>query len=203
MTHHSPIPAEALPSLPQLLKATSLAVAVAGLLLATVVLPAEYGIDPTGIGKRLGLTVLHASEPEPAPVEPEPTGLDDDLSLASVTPLTAVWKSATPFRSDAQTLTLKPDEGVEIKARMKAGERFVFNWTTDGGAVSFDMHGDKLHGAANEFSSYWKARNKTEGYGAFQAPFDGNHGWYWHNAGDKPVTITVQTSGYYEKLYRP
>ena len=46
-------------STPQLLKATALALAVAGAILLTTVLPAEYGIDPTGIGKALGLTALH------------------------------------------------------------------------------------------------------------------------------------------------
>lgn len=55
------IPApQSLPSTARLLKATGLAIAVASVLLVTVVLPAEYGIDPTGIGTRLGLDVLGA-----------------------------------------------------------------------------------------------------------------------------------------------
>lgn len=40
----------------RLLRSTMIALAVAGLLLVTVVLPAEYGIDPTGVGRVLGLT---------------------------------------------------------------------------------------------------------------------------------------------------
>jgi hypothetical protein len=32
--------------------------AVAGILLVTCVLPAEYGIDPTGVGRVLGLTQM-------------------------------------------------------------------------------------------------------------------------------------------------
>jgi hypothetical protein len=40
----------------KLFKSTLVALLVAGLLLVTVVLPAEYGIDPTGVGRPLGLT---------------------------------------------------------------------------------------------------------------------------------------------------
>jgi len=46
------------PSTRRLLKATALAIAVAGIILVTTVLPAEYGIDPTGVGSHLGLDVL-------------------------------------------------------------------------------------------------------------------------------------------------
>ncbi len=56
-----PSPAEP-PSSAQLLRATLLAALAAGVLLVTVVLPAEYGIDPTGIGPGLGLY----RAPEPA-----------------------------------------------------------------------------------------------------------------------------------------
>lgn len=42
----------------KLLRSTLVAVLVAGLLLATVVLPAEYGVDPTGVGRVIGLTQM-------------------------------------------------------------------------------------------------------------------------------------------------
>ena len=44
-----------LPSTNKLIKSTILAAAIAGVLLITVVMPAEYGIDPTGIGNVIGL----------------------------------------------------------------------------------------------------------------------------------------------------
>jgi hypothetical protein len=52
---HPSAPGE-LPSSRTLLRSTLLALAVAAALLVTVVLPAEYAIDPTGIGRVLGLT---------------------------------------------------------------------------------------------------------------------------------------------------
>jgi len=57
--YNSNIPnADQLPSSKQLLLSTLAAAVVAGVLLITVVLPAEYAIDPTGIGKSLGLAQM-------------------------------------------------------------------------------------------------------------------------------------------------
>lgn len=194
----------ALPSTGSLLKATGIAALVAALILIVAVLPAEYGIDPTGIGARLGLKSLSAAPAAPAPA-PEPAvsaPLQAD-PLPTPSALSAVWKSPSAYRSDELSLTLRPDQGAEIKALMRKGERLVFSWTTEGGAVNFDMHGERLDAKKDEFTSYWKGRAASDGNGAFEAPFDGTHGWYWRNRGKQPVTVRVKTSGFYEKLYRP
>ena len=47
-----------LPSTAQLLRSTFIALFAAVAILATVVLPAEYCIDPTGAGRALGLTLM-------------------------------------------------------------------------------------------------------------------------------------------------
>ncbi len=187
MTDISDISGKGLPTSAALLKATGVAALVAGAILVAAVLPAEFGIDPTGIGKRLGLTALSRSSA---------SGLSDQADGP-------VWKQPAAYRSDELRVTLAPDEGAEIKAAMQAGERLVFAWGAEGGKVSFDMHGEEPGAASDEFTSYWKERNSTGANGAFVAPFAGSHGWYWKNRGDAPVTVTVRTSGYYEKLYRP
>lgn len=201
-----------LPSTKSLIKATLLALVVAAAVLVVFILPAEYGVDLTGLGSRLGLNAMSAAAPESAaPLAPTPAevpiaetnpkevpGTEETLST-----LTAAWKSSTPYRSDQMSLTLQPGEGAEIKARMQTGERFVFSWTTEGGGVNFDMHGEVLNAKKDEFTSFWKGRGAPEGHGAFVAPFDGTHGWYWRNRGDRPVTVTVKTSGFYEQLFRP
>ena len=46
------------PSARQLLRSTIIAALVAVALLVTCVLPAEYGKDPTGVGRLLGLTQM-------------------------------------------------------------------------------------------------------------------------------------------------
>jgi hypothetical protein len=47
-----------LPSTGQLVKSTVIAIVAAAVILITVVLPAEYAIDPTGIGRMLNLTQM-------------------------------------------------------------------------------------------------------------------------------------------------
>ena len=53
-----------------LVKASISAVVVAAIALVTFILPAEYNIDPTGIGNKLGLTALaQAAEMETTSLE--------------------------------------------------------------------------------------------------------------------------------------
>ncbi len=194
MTTHNTHP---LPTLRQLLKATGIAVLVAGAILITTVLPAEFGIDPTGVGKAMGLTALSATNAEAAKL---PVSVATSEPVVQ-TPTGTVAKSDVPLRSDEMSLTLQPDEGAEIKATMRKGEQFVYNWAVEGGPVNVDMHGEKLN-AGDKFTSYWKGQQLTSDQGTFDAPFDGTHGWFWRNRGDKPVTVKVKVSGFYEKLAR-
>lgn len=203
MTIHTTHP---LPTLPQLIKATLLALVGAGALLVSAVLPAEYGIDPTGIGKALGLVTLSGASDNTKPARSEqpvtPPGDAARIAPSVETPAAAVAKSQIPLRSDEMALTLQPAEGAEIKASMRKGEQFVFSWGAEGGKVNFDMHGERPN-AGDQFTSYWKAKQQTGAQGVFVAPFDGTHGWYWRNRGDRPVSVKVKVSGFYEKLYRP
>lgn len=86
---------------------------------------------------------------------------------------------------------------------MSRGDRLVFGWTADGGGVDVDMHGEKVGAAQGEFTSYWKDSARPSGHGAFEAAFDGTHGWYWENPGTEPVTVKLKTGGFYQKLFRP
>jgi hypothetical protein len=182
-----------LPTLPQLGKATAVALAVAGAILVGAVLPAEYGIDPSGIGKALGLTQLNGGARAPADVAP----------AAGAAGAATVTRTAHVFRSDEMHITLQPGEGAEVKAAIRKGEQFVFSWSSEGGPVKADMHGEPFNAGPREFSTYWKVVQQESGRGAFTAPFDGIHGWYWRNKGAVPVTIHVQVSGFHDKLFRP
>jgi hypothetical protein len=182
-----------LPTLPQLGKATAVALAVAGAILVGAVLPAEYGIDPSGIGKALGLTQLNGGARPAAEVKP----------AAGAAGAATVVKTAHAFRSDEMTITLQPGEGAEIKAVIAKGEQFVFSWSSTGGPVKSDMHGEPFNAGPREFNTYWKVARQDFGRGTFTAPFDGIHGWYWRNKGSVPVTIHVLVSGFHDKLFRP
>lgn len=179
---------QSLPSLSQLCKATALAACVAMVLLVTVILPAEYGIDPIGAGHALGLSRLREpSVPDsPDPIPPE-------------APSTLLQR-AGPFRSDDVSIILKPGEGAEIKATMQKSDRFVYSWSAKGGPVDFDMHGEEFNAPAGDYTSYSKKKQQASDNGAFVAQFHGLHGWYWENKGTQPVTIDLKTSGFYEKV---
>lgn len=184
-----------LPTLKQLFKATGIALLAAGALLITTVLPSEFGIDPTGIGKAMGLTVMSATSAEAAKL---PNNMAPAVPVVQ-TATETVAKSDIPLRSDEMSLTLQPNEGSEIKATMRKGEQFVYDWAVEGGSVNVDMHGEKPN-AGDKFTSYWKGQQLSGDKGTFVAPFDGTHGWFWRNRGDKPVTVTIKASGFYEKL---
>lgn len=189
---------EGLPSNKSLIKATIVAFFTGCILLVTIILPAEYGVDPTGLGDKLGLTQMSmASESKSV----NTTIQSEDLESGSV--IGPVWKSTTPFRSDTMILTLLPNQGAEIKAIMDKNENLFFNWEVKGGAAYFDMHGEALNAVGDEFTSYWEGDNETNTSGAFVAPFDGTHGWYWQNKGSEAIEVHLSTSGFYKELYTP
>lgn len=175
------------PSSRRILRATVIAVAIALAVLMIAVLPAEYGIDPLGTGKALGLTELASTE-EQAP--------------ASTSTLEAVRAGVNTAQQgtlaqDTFTVELRPFEGVEYKYRVEKGASMVYSWTSTGD-VGFDFHGEP-DGAPAKFSeSYGKGDARSDS-GVFIAPTPGVHGWFWENKGSGRVTVTLTTSGFYSK----
>lgn len=186
---------------PQSLFRAMLGAAAGAILVLTLfVLPAERGIDITGVGTALGLTRMA----EPVEAEEGNAGLMVPADVGDVAVQTGQSISkATVLRSDEITLVVEPHSGAEVKARMKKGDHFIFRWMADGGKIKFDMHGEPLHGKENEFVSYWEEKDRLSAQGSFTAPFEGTHGWYWRNRGNEKMTIKVSTTGFYEALYQP
>ena len=179
-----------------LFKAVAGAAVVAGIVLTCVVWPAETGYDPTGIGEKLGLTGMSAANAE-----------EGAASAASAAVGLAVMNKesiakTTAYRSDEKTFTLAPHSGIEIKAHMAKGDSLIFRWESDG-PVKMDMHGEPPHPKEGEFTTYWKEKGLTSAQGSFTAGFEGRHGWYWRNKGETPVTIKLQTAGFYKDLFEP
>jgi len=185
-----------LPSVRQLNKATAFAAATAAILLVTTILPAEYGIDPTGIGSALGLKAMGDGKQAGQEAEQETPAAD---TLASTDNALVEVEALAGIQNGEVTLTLQPGEGREVKATMKAGEEFEFTWATDKNAVNYDQHGEVFGAASDEYTSYDKG-TKASSTGKFRAPFDGTHGWYWRNRTEGPVTITVSAIGQFSKF---
>ncbi len=203
-----------LPTARQLWRSTAIAGGAAALILVTVVWPSEYGIDPTGIGDVLGLTEMGeikaqlAEEAEAdrlmleGQIEPQSSlqpGLLDVIFGAIVG--TAHAQEApveAPVWKDEITFALEPGQGIEVKLVMEEGAVAQFEWAVKGGAVNFDLHGD---GSGNEIS-YERGRAVSAATGELTAAFTGNHGWFWRNRGDAPVTMTLRVAGAYSEIKR-
>jgi hypothetical protein len=200
-----------LPSNKQLLRSTIIAIIVAAVLLVTIVLPAEYGVDPTRVGRVLGLTKMGeikmtlAAEAKKA-TEAEAAQRNSAGQTAVVPPKqnTATSQKATTennpvTKTDEMTVMLKPGESVEIKLEMSKGARVKYEWATSGGAVNHDTHGE---GASKAFISYKKGANVERDAGDLIAEFDGSHGWFWRNRSQGDVTVTLKTNGEYQSIKR-
>ncbi len=218
----NPVPGNDLPSSRALLRSTIIAAAIALVLLVTVVLPAEYGVDPTRVGGVLGLTkmgeikmslakeaatadsaeaataavavnTVAASGAETVPVPTAPP----PAALPATRP-TAVASQAG-LSSHVTEIVLAPSEGKEIKLVMRKDARVTYSWLSSGGVVNYDTHADapgiKYHG-------YAKGSGKQSDDGVLVAAFDGAHGWFWRNRGRETVTVTLRTSGDYQELKR-
>ncbi|PKH69334.1 transmembrane anchor protein (plasmid) [Psychrobacter sp. 4Dc] len=199
----TPLQAE-LPSSQKLIKSTILAAISAVVLLFTVVLPAEYGIDPTGVGNILQLTEMgevkqqladEAAADAAGLLVAETPNIDNvtEQAVSATLSDTAIangeWRDETPF-------TLTPGEGLEIKMKMNSGGKTEYSWVVTGGEVNFDTHGDALGKAI----SYEKGRGVAADEGVLEAAFTGNHGWFWRNRGDSDVEVILRTRGDYSTI---
>lgn len=181
-----------------LAKATSGAALAAAAILVLFVLPAEYGIDPTGVGRLAGITGMATGGEAAKPSAEAPAA-----AAAIALPTKESIERQGVMRADEMTITLAPHSGQEVKAHMNAGDSYVFEWSASGGPVKADMHGEKVNAAEGEFTSYWEEKQMTGGKGDFTAPFTGTHGWYFRNKGEVPVTVKVRTTGFYKDLFLP
>lgn len=205
--YNTDIPPRAeLPSKRQLVRSTGIAMTIAAALLVTVVLPAEYGLDPTGVGQTIGLTEMGkiktalAAEAEAdklAVAQPSPV-VAPTSSILTAMPTAAVVPVST--RSDEMSVTLKPGASTEVKMAMTKGAKVSYVWQVNGGLVNHDTHGDPLNGPANIYHGYSKAKQVAGDAGEITAVFDGNHGWFWRNRGDADVTVTLKATGQYQSI---
>ena len=191
-----------LPSSKKLLISTLIAIIVAAILLVTVVLPSEYGIDPTRIGSIFGLTQMGETKmrlAEEAKKDREAQPVQTTKVETKPTAPIAQTETIASAKNDEMTVTLKPGEGVEIKLEMLKGAKAKFDWKATGGVVNYDLHGD---GANKAFISYKKGTSVDSDSGEFAADFDGSHGWFWRNRTSSDVTITIKTNGEYKNIKR-
>ena len=216
---------EELPSTAKLVRSTIIAAIVALFLLVTVVMPAEYALDPTGAGRLLGLTemgeikeqlaeeaaadeaaqmvAVQSSVDQKTPEVKEPV-VDEAVEEPAPSPEVEVAPAepapepeiAEPQWQDEVRVVLTPGEGTEFKLTMEEGATARFSWVSQGGPINFDTHGD----GGGQSISYEKGRGVPEDEGELVAAFTGNHGWFFRNRNDNNITLVLRTSGDYGEL---
>lgn len=196
----------------ELLRGMLIAAGVAVVLLVTAVLPAEYGIDPTGVGKALGLTQLYSPSPAPgvgaaaAQVSVSTLGSAKGSTVSAKgeeRALTIASVQKVAYRADVQEIVLPPKKGVEVKTHLAKGATLIYSWKTKNGEmVNHDFHGEPVDAGKDEFESFIIEKGVSESRGSLVAPFTGVHGWYWKNLSSEPVTIVLSASGFYSDIFK-
>lgn len=156
-----------------LIKATVTSFVIAVITLVLFVLPAEYNIDPTGIGAKLGLTVFNQE--------------------ATSTPSAS---ESSDGEMDVVTVTIPAGRGVEYKLAMQQYQKVTYQWETEEGQLYFDLHGEPEGDTTGYFESYAIATSSAM-KGSFTVPFTGSHGWYWRNNSDKDINVQLIIEGEY------
>ncbi|MBL8556552.1 MAG: hypothetical protein JNL41_19925 [Phenylobacterium sp.] len=188
---------EAVPSKRTLLISIGAAAATAVVITFAAVLPAEYDQDPLGLGRATGLSRLWA--PEEVALAPAAAGAP------------AAVRQPAAFRTDTFEIPLAADgdEGrrnaLEFKVRLPKGASLVYAWQAENLAVPedlmFDFHGHTVaadaKGGPVSVADYGKGSGAAAN-GSLTAPVDGIHGWYFRNRSDRPITIRLRLSGFYQ-----
>ncbi|AEE25349.1 hypothetical protein Glaag_4435 (plasmid) [Glaciecola sp. 4H-3-7+YE-5] len=159
-----------------LVKSTIAATIIAAVVFVCFILPAEYNIDPTHLGHKLGLTALAHHEDEPT--------------------LAAQGTAVTEQEQQVIEVTVPAGKGIEYKFQMNQHDKMTYEWLTDGEPLYFDLHGEPEGDTTGYFESYAIA-TLSEMKGSFTAPFTGSHGWYWKNTSEQPVAIQLMVKGQY------
>jgi len=193
------------PSTVKLIKSTILAAIAAGVLLVTVVMPSEYGIDPTGVGnaiglKRMGEIKVSLAEEAAADAAKDTQIVEAVIEVEDAPPAPQTVAENVVAQNHEMSVTLAPDEGTEIKVVLLKGAKVNYVWETNGGKANFDVHADSKE-LDIDYHNYSKGSDvKSEG--TLIAAFNGSHGWFWRNRTKEPLTITLKTNGEYSSIKR-
>jgi len=167
--------------------AAGAALLVAGVILVVAVLPAEYGVDPLGIGGRMGLTAMSDVQ----------KGLEafEATRAASAGGPPTVASQERAYQQETVEFKLAPRDSVEYKYRLDKGEALLYSWKATG-RVNYELHAEP-DGAPAGYAESFEKNAAEAASGTLSAPFSGIHGWYWENPGDVEVTVTLSAAGFY------
>ena len=173
------------PSRQRLLIGGAIAIIAAAGIAIAFILPAEFGIDPTGIGRMTGL--ISISSPATSPELQRGARRKGVLTLLDQAPAAeAGKKDRWEFEFDAY-------DSIEFKYTIPQGERMAFTWRSSQ-PLHYDLHAHPFEGGVDVTESYGVG-DAAMMHGRYVAPFTGIHGWYWQNRSLKPVKLILEATG--------
>ena len=200
---------EARPAAGKRLLISVVAAAAAGILLVfAVIMPAEYGIDPLGTGRLMGLDTMTA-EPVRVIEVTDVIGGNETVSEVEIPdygdpvplPNPAVHQDeAEARRTVTMEVPIGPLEETEIKAVLGEAKVILYSWSVDRGDIYSDFHGHAPEFGPDFFVRYEEHQEGSGNDGSLVAPFAGEHGWYWLNYNEYPVVVTLTVEGHYDEL---
>ena len=169
--------------------AAGAALLAAGLILVMFVLPAEFAVDPLGIGARTGLLPLGITGQQ---VE----ALATTAASGATAGQAIVIPQERPVQQETVSFTLAAGEGMEYKYRLDKGEALLYSWKATA-PVDYEFHAEPDGGPRGYAQTYEKVPQRTEASGTLTAPFSGIHGWFWENKTGGEVIVTLTASGFF------
>jgi hypothetical protein len=196
------------PSGTRIAVSAAVAIVAAAIVLVAFVLPAEYGVDPLGVGRALGLTEL-GSEPTRTIQIVDVVGGNERVTEAEIpdfgepVPLTnpqVHQDRPEPAVTEDFEIAIPAEGETEVKLWLQTSQAVLYSWRVDRGTIYSDFHGHTPDAGPNFFVRYIEHQETDGGNGSLVAPFEGEHGWYWLNYNDFPVTVTLTVTGYYDDV---
>jgi hypothetical protein len=174
------------------------------LLVFLLVLPAIYGIDPTGFGAKLGLNGVSNQMNQQAAIDTDKDSVPQTRSSENAADQLNAGMQEQPEtllseRQETFTLTVPPKQNLVFKFAMQKDYELDYHWATDSKPLYVELRGQKHSAANNEFKVFGKLK-ESKAKGFFIAPFDGNYSLYWENKSDHAVTIRLMAKGVYKVL---
>ncbi len=169
--------------------AAGAALLVAGLILVMFILPAEFAVDPLGTGARFGLLPLGV-------VGQQVGALTAAAAAGGAGQGAIIVAQEKAFQQETVDFKVAPHEGMEYKYRLDKGEALLYSWSATA-PVNYELHAEPDGAPAGYAQSYEKQSSTSQASGTLTAPFPGIHGWYWENPGDREITVTLKTAGFY------
>ncbi len=210
-------PAQPILSTRQLLISFTLAMTVGIAITFFVILPAELGQDPIGVGAMIGLDRLAEIKTD-APVQSTvvitETGGENfyvAIDPKKTTPAVDEYGQSLPaldganlrvhdvmYNSETVEILLDTDAQVKYKVVMDKGEVLLYRWEANGD-VYYDFHAHQVEGNPDFWTRYSEDEGKAD-QGSIVTPYQGQHGWFWLNIASKPITVKLKVTGYFDEL---